>query len=275
MKRQSNLRGVAGRPPARAPLAPFVLGAALLLAAGPAAGQQQKDRGEPGAERQIRLIEQALEQAVRRGVDAVEQRLPAPVPGLIFLAGTIQARGFALDGYGLFFDVEYPVVRRSILWSIGAIERLDGGMAQSLENLRRRVLEMPAGPARSALEQALREMERLTRSPAAVPETAADADPPASAGDDRPFPAAAADLEAFYQAALQGALADALVAYGAAMPPGALANGEWLTVAARDGRGLRGGERRTLQLRISGGDLSALREGRLSVADIRARIEIR
>ena len=219
MKRQSNLRGDAGRPAGRAPLAPLVLAAALLLAAGPAAGQPQEDRGKPGDERQLRLIEQALEQAVRRGVDAVGQRLPAPVPGLIFFAGTIQARGFVVDGYGLFFDVEYPVVRRSILWSIGVIERFDGGMAQSLANLRRRVLEMPAGTARSALEQALREMERLARPPAAVPETAADADPPASAGDDRPFPAAAADLEAFYRAALQGALADALVAYGGAMPP--------------------------------------------------------
>ena len=279
MKRQSHLPGVAARPSGRAgggpPLAPFIVAAALLLAAGPAGAQQREDRGVPGAERQVRLMEQALEQAVRRGVDAVERRLPAPVPGLIFFAGTIQARGFVVDGYGLFFDVEYPVVRRSILWSIGAIEQLDGGMAHSLANLRRRVLEMPAGPARSALEQALRDLEHLTRSPRAVPETAAGSDPPAGAREDGPLPTAAADLEAFYQAALQGALADAVVAYGGAMPPGALADGEWLTVAARDGRGRRVGERRTLQLRIRGGHLSALRDGRLSVEDTRNRIEVR
>ena len=279
MKRQSHIRGVEGRPPGGTDAAPlpasFIIAAALLLIAGPAAAQPRTDSGVSDAERQIRLMEQALEQAVRRGVDAVEQRLRAPVPGLIFFAGTIQARGFVVDGYGLFFDVEFPVVRRSILWSIGAIEHFDGGMAQSLANLRRRVLEMPAGPARAALEQALRELERLTRPPAAVPETAADAEPPAGARDERPLPTAAADLEAFYHAALQGALADALVAYGGAMPPGALADGDWLSVAARDGRGRRAGARRTLQLRIRGGHLSALRDGRLSVEDTRDRIEVR
>ena len=279
MKRQSHLHEDTARPRGRAggspPLAPFILAAALLLAAGPAGAQQQEERGVPGTERQVRLMEQALEQAVRRGVDAVERRLPAPVPGLLFFAGTIQARGFVVDGYGLFFDVEYPVVRRSILWSIGAIDQFDGGMAQSLANLRRRVLEMPAGPARSALEQALRDLEHLTRSPGAVPETAAGSDPPAGAREDGPLPTAAAELEVFYQAALQGALADAVVAYGGAMPPGALDDGEWLTVAARDGRGRRAGERRTLQLRIRSGHLSALRDGRLSVEDTRARIEIR
>ena len=98
--------------------------------------------------------------------------------------------------------------------------------------------------------------------------------PPARAA--RPTaPTAAADLEAFYRAALQGELADALVAYGGALPPGALADSEWLTVAARDGRGRPTGARRTLQLRILGGHLRALRDGRLTVEDTRSRIEIR
>lgn len=265
----------ARRPRSKPPLATHLLAAALLLPAGSASGQPPAVRGVPDTERQIRVMEQALEQAVRRGVDAVEQRLPAPIPGLIVFAGTIQARGFSVDGYGLFFDVEYPVVRRSILWSIGAIEPFDGGMAQSLANLRRRVLEMPVGPARSALEQALRELERLTRPPAAGRETAAGQDPPAGERAARPAPTAAAELEEFYHAAVQGALADALVAFGSAMPAGALAGGEWLTVAARDGRGRRAGERRTLQLRIRGLDLGALRDGRLSLEDARARVEHR
>ena len=275
MVKRCRLRWATGRERGSLLPASFMLAAALLPIAGPAAAQPPPERGVAVAEEQIRLLEQALEQAVRRGVNAVEQRLPAPVPGLIFFAGTIQARGFVVDGYGLFFDVEFPVVRRSILWSIGAIEHFDGGMAQSLANLRRRVLEMPAGPARSALEQALRDLERLTRPPAAVPETAADADPPAGDRGDGPLPSAAADPEAFYHAALQGALADALVAYGGALPPGALADGDWLTVAARDGRGRRAGALRTLQLRIRGGDLSALRDGRLSADDTRDRIEVR
>ena len=263
------------RPPGGGPGLGWLVLAGVLLCAVPVAGQPLEDGALPATERQVHLIEQGLELAVRRGVDAVERRLPAPGPGLIVFAGTIRARGFVVDGYGLFFDVEFPVVRRSILWSIGAIGQRDGAMAQSLANLRRRALEMPPGAARSALEQALRELERLTRTPAAA--APSEAGPEGSVGrrSDPPAPTAAADLEEFYRAALEGELADALVAYGGAMPPGALADGEWLTVAARDGRGRPAGERRTLQLRIRGGHLSALRDGRLSVEDTRARIEIR
>ena len=247
----------------------------VLLCAVPAAGQPAADGSRPAAERQVRLIEQGLEQAVRRGVDALEQRLPAPLPGLVVFAGTIRARGFVVDGYGLFFDVEFPVVRRSILWSITAMRQHDSAMAQSLANLRRRVLEMPPGLARSTLEDMIQELERGTRTPALARGADAAADDPDGTRSESPAPTAPADLEAFYRAALQGELAAALVAYGGAMPPGALADGDWLTVAARDGRGRPAGQRRTLQLRILGGHLRALRDGRLSVEDTRARIEIR
>ena len=251
--------------------------AGVLLCAVPAAGQPAGDASPPAAERQVRLIEQGLEQAVRRCVDAVEQRLPAPLPGVVVFAGTIRARGFVVDGYGLFFDVEFPVVRRSILWSIGAMRRRDGAMARSLADLRRRVVEMPPGVGRSALEDAIRELERLTRIPAFTGASGAGAEDPSGPPSERPEPTAAADLEDFYRKTLQGELAAALVAYGGTMPPGALGDGEWLTVAARDGRRRPAGgvERRTLQLRIRGGHLRALRDGRLTVEDTHSRIEIR
>ncbi len=249
--------------------------AGVLLCAVPAAGQPAADGSLPAAERQVRLIEQGLEQAVRRGVDALEQRLPAPLPGLVVFAGTIRARGFVVDGYGLFFDVEFPVVRRSILWSITAMRQHDSAMAQSLATLRRRVLEMPPGLARSTLEDMVHELERATRTPAFGRGSEAAPDDPDGTRSESPAPTAPADLEAFYRAALQGELAAALVAYGGALPPGALADGDWLTVAARDGRGRRAGARRTLQLRILGGHLRALRDGRLTVEDTRSRIEIR
>lgn len=267
---QPRVRGAAGRRPA----ARLLLAAALLMPAGPLGAQTPEERGAAG-EGHVRLMEQALEQAVRRGVDTVEQRLPAPAPGLIFFAGAIQARGFVVDDYGLFFDVEYPVVRRSILWSMGLIEPLDGGMARSLHNLRLRVLELPAAPARSALEQALRALERLPRPAPASPESAPGPEQPPVAREAERLPTAAAALEAFYQAVLRGALADAVVAHGGALPPGALADREWLAIGARDGRVRRGGERRTLQLRIRGGHLRALRDGRVSLEDTRARIEVR
>ncbi len=57
----------------------------------------------------------------------------------------------------------------------------------------------------------------------------------------------------------------------------ALGEDEWLTVAARDGRGLRGSPagRRTLMLRLRGRDLIAHRHGRISADELRTRIDVR
>ena len=58
----------------------------------------------------------------------------------------------------MFFDVEYPVVRRSILWSMSTLQ-LNGGLPTVLKDLRRRLQMMPEGPGQLAFEQILSEME--------------------------------------------------------------------------------------------------------------------
>ena len=119
-------------------------------------------------DRQIRVIEQVLEQAVGASVQRVERQLPALAPGLLFFTGAIQTRGFALEGYGLFFDVEYPPLRRSILWSMRALNQLNANMAQialadATANLRRQMQSMQEGPGRDALAETLRELEAQVR----------------------------------------------------------------------------------------------------------------
>ena len=210
----------------------------------PAAAQGQPvETGRTGAgaaERQVRRMEQALEQAVSRGVSRVERQLPALTPGLLLFAGSIQARGFVLDDYGVFFYVEYPAVRRSLLWSMGVLRPFDSAGRRA--------------PGRTA--------------PVAVA--------PAGAPVDAPARQTAVDPEQLYRTALRESLTDALMTYGGALPS-ALGEFDWLTVAARDGRGLRvrPGDRRTLQIRIRGGDLAALDAGRLSSEEVRRRVETR
>ena len=84
------------------------------------------------------------------------------------------------------------------------------------------------------------------------------------------------DPEELYRTALREALTDALMMHGGALP-GTLGDFEWLTVAARDARAarVRAGERPTLQIRVRGGDLAALRDGRLSLEEARGRVETR
>lgn len=216
---------------------------AILGALSPVVAQGQPvETGRTGAEaaeRQVRRMEQALEQAVSRGVTTVERQLPALTPGLLLFAGSIQARGFVLDDYGVFFYVEYPAVRRSLLWSMGVLRPFDSARRAT-------------GP------------------------TAPAAEAPAGAPGDAPARQAAVDPEELYRTALRESLTDALMTYGGALP-GALGEFDWLTVAARDGRGprVRPGDRRTLRIRIRGGDLAALGAGRLSSEEVRRRVETR
>ena len=255
---------------------------ALLVLAGVLAAAARAQAPEAGGNRdetvaqQVRRLEQELERAVSRGVSAVERQLPTLVPGVLFFAGSIQARGFVLDDYGVFFYVEYPVVRRSLLWSLGVLDPFDAGMGPALASLRRRMLAMQDGPGRAALDRALGEVEEQARSmPAAPVAVGAPAPAPAARVDAAPAPLTV-DPEELYRTALREALTDALVTHGDALP-GALGDFEWLTVAARDARGLRvrSGEHQALQIRVRGGDLAALREGRLSLEEARGRVETR
>ena len=232
-------------------------------------------RGEPEKrQQQVRLMERALEDAVTRGVRVVEQQLPS-VPGVVFFAGPVRVRGFELEEYGVFFDVEYPVVRRSILWSMNTLQ-LNGGLPTVLQDLRRRLQTMPEGPGQLAFEQILSEMEaELQRTtpltPAGLGAARVSSTEDAETRPDRP---AAADPLEMYLTALRGELTDTMISYG---PTLAVAADHWVSVSARDGRGqvdprVRNTQR-TLKLRLRGRDLEALSAGRLSVEEVRRRVE--
>ena len=245
-----------------------LVGALLLttpaLAQPPAAQPTGAIDTDPALERELRM-QQLLEEAVTRGVQVVEQQLPTVAPQLLFFAGPVQARGFVLDGHGMFFDVEYPVVRRSLLWSMSALDGMDVGMSAALRDLRARMLSLPEGPGQAGL-QAIAEMEA---------QLYGSRPSPASASPSGMQLASDVDPREIYVSALPGELTNAVVAFGSSLGVG---GDEWLVVAARDGRGRADprlvGPRRTLRLRIKGHDLDALRQGRLTVEEARRRVEI-
>jgi hypothetical protein len=80
------------------------------------------------ARQQVLAFEGVLENAVRQGTQMLEQRLrEATDPNWVFVAGLTQARGFRLDDYGVMFDVEFPSMRRSMVWSLRALEQAAAG----------------------------------------------------------------------------------------------------------------------------------------------------
>ena len=211
------------------------------------------------------------------GIVAWAMLLASPVPGMLYFAGPTRVRGFELQDYGVFFHVEHPVVRRSILWSMNTLQ-LNGGMPTIFQDLRRRLQTMPEGPGQLAFEQILSEMEaELQRTAPLRPVGlgAARILSPEEDGDTRrPDRSVTIDPLETYLTALSGELTDTLISFGSAL---GVAEDHWVSVAARDGRGQIDSRvsspSRTLKLRIRGRDLAALSAGRLSVDDLRRRVE--
>ena len=71
---------------------------------------------------QLAALESALEDAVRHGTQMLTERLQSSnTANAIMLAGLTRARGFRLDDYGVVFDVEFPSMRRSMVWTMEAL----------------------------------------------------------------------------------------------------------------------------------------------------------
>jgi hypothetical protein len=93
-------------------------------------GQQQTTAAQIEARQQIASLEAALENAVRYGTQMLDQRLQASsAANMVMLAGMARARGFRLDDYGVMFDVEFPSMRRSMVWSMQELQRSTVGNA--------------------------------------------------------------------------------------------------------------------------------------------------
>jgi hypothetical protein len=72
---------------------------------------------------QIGLMEGLLAAAVRNGAQETARQIQSVQPGLSLFTGVARARGFFLEGYGVFFHVEIPGVQPSVDWIVDAIER--------------------------------------------------------------------------------------------------------------------------------------------------------
>lgn len=72
---------------------------------------------------QIGLMEGLLAAAVRLGAQDTARQIQAVQPGLQLFTGMARARGFFLEGYGVFFHVEIPGVQPSVEWILETLER--------------------------------------------------------------------------------------------------------------------------------------------------------
>jgi hypothetical protein len=264
--------------------------ASSLAGARPAPAQMQ-------ARFQIAVMEGVLERAVQLGARKLSMQVQAVSPELLFVSGAAKARGFWLDGYGVFFDVDVPAMKRSVAWSMRMMESQMASLAQSDQSLEaalsaiKRYAQTVSDPAaRRELDQAIQRLERTDRRPPQVvlPPGATGGPVMASDGSRMPgvpptvapgAPQSARMLDdpgLAYTNEVKNALVDAMIEYGAPIP---IADTEWLTIAARDSDDSRlSGDLydvSTIILRIRGADLSAYRARQISRDEALKRVDVR
>jgi hypothetical protein len=264
-----------------------------------AAPRQNTEADQIRARQRIFIMEGVLEHAVQVGVDNLRRRLRAIVPDDALLqGGAPQVRGFRLDGYGVFFDVEVPALRQSLAWSIRTINETGNALARDFAAMRAFMRAIPDPRVQAEFDRTLRRVQQQV-SPAPQAPALASAAPagqvsaqtvgsqaitPQSGGAPEPDIPAAAEIDPAlvndpsdaYTEEVKAAVIDAMIENSGSL---VLGDNEWLTVAARDNAPTApfiSGDPAvvTLVLRIQGSDLSAFRAGQLTLEQVRSRVQI-
>lgn len=292
------------------------LGIAASIALASSAAAQTNARPVNGRQShyEIGVIERVLENAVEHGAAQFRDRLSAVAPDAstqMLILDNPRVRGFRLEKYGVFFDVEVPSLNGTLTWSLRTLDQNDLGLQSALNVLKTRL-----DPSDVDLQQALKRLElqvgglsalpssvqvpatpRVPRLPSprrATGSAASTADQPAGSGassGDRqvgatalaqpasPAPPTDDKLlenpnEAYRQEVVQ-ALADAMLDHSSALGIG---DDEWLTIAARGIQdqprlGPPDNDGQTVMIRLRGADLAAFRANQISRDEVIKRMD--
>jgi hypothetical protein len=232
-------------------------------------------------------MERLLEGAVEHGVTLIRDRFQklTNAPADLLVTDNAHARGFRLEGYGVFFDVTAPSFETSALvWSLRTLDQNDLGVDTALKTLQDRVKGDPVS------EQALKRLE-LQVGPVAVARVANPAvagarnaagsvaatsvdDPPPAVSPDDPM---LVDPNEAYRMEVTQALKDAMLDHSTSLNIHA---DEWLTIAVRgnDDRprlAPADSDARTRVIRLRGADLAAYLARQITRDEALQRIEVR
>lgn len=268
------------------------LGAGVALVAAGAAGAQdaaplppvvrpatESPRQLEQMRYQIGTMERVLENAVEHGASMWRNRLQAIAPVEASLVENARVRGYRLENYGLFFDVDVPSLETTLFAALQTLDQNGLNLANALKQVKSYIQSQAANDL--DLQQAMRRLELQlpvavtatsdlsTARRAAAPPGAADQ--AAGAGD----PILTNPAEAFRAEVIQ-AVIDAMLDHSG---PLGIGPDEWLTVGLRrnEVRPRTGLEvnAQTYIARVRGSDLAAFRAGQLSREEAIKRVQVR
>jgi len=210
----------------------------------------------PGAEQirrheQINLFEGTLERAVTNAARRVAKDVQSHTSNANFITSDARAKGFILDGYGVFVYVEIPALDLTLSLMLDQLDREPPQKAEADQG------KAEANPVSNRPEP------KSEPSPV-IPKVARDT------------LKSVMDTGEKYRGEVQLQLTDAMLDFTKNLE---LKPDEWLSVAARGSDGtLTPGEilqLRTVVLRVKGSDLSDYFAGRLTREEARAKVEVR
>ena len=272
---------------------------ALVVGIAGTASAQRAPQAPPADTEQIKarqrifMMEGVLERAVQLGVDNLRRKVRTLMPDDALLQGGVPAvRGFRLEDYGVFFDVEVPALRQSLAWTLRTMNDNAASLARQIASMRAFMPAIEDPRARAEFERMLVRIQQQM-APAAQAAAERSAAPglstvsSQSAGAPAPVPVAPPvapvdpllvnDPGQAYTQEVQAALINAMIENSGAL---ALGNNEWLTVAARDNAAAgpfaaadQGGAM-TIVLRLKGSDVNDFRAGKLTLEQVRARVQV-
>ena len=265
----------------------YVAGSALVLLAGSITfAQQQSEMDQVKARQRISMMEGVLERAVSNGADNMVRQMKAVMGDAPMLTGVPEVRGFRLDGYGVFFDIEVPALRLPVTWPLRYMFR-DNRETMRIINDVKAIMGEAEPRQREQLAQVVRQLELQAQVPAALRGgtssagrigATATAVPVGGGAQPQVDPATYDDPEEHYTREVKAALVDAMIENSG---PVALGAEEWLTIAARDNVPrdplipTDAADTRTVIFRIKGSDLASYRAGRMTLDEIRKKVETR
>jgi hypothetical protein len=240
----------------------------------------------------ISMMESVLESAVANGADSLMRAVRVVMPpDALMLTGAPSARGFRLEGYGVFFDVEVPTIRPTMAFTLRQMVDQNGlGAAAAVNQLKAYIATVQDPRQRATLDRALRRLELQVGPVGPVPQDASASARTVGASTVTaqttvaPVAAPAVDPQviedpnAAYTREVSTAIVDAMIENSGPLP---IAENEWLTVAARDNirpdRLVPGDTSNisSIVFRIKGVDLAAFRAGRMALEEARKHVEIK
>jgi hypothetical protein len=234
---------------------------------------------------QIGTMERVLEHAVEYGASVWRDRMQALAPVQALLLDNARVRGYRLEGYGLFFDIDVPSLETTLLAAFRTLDQNGLGLQSAWNQIKASIQAQAANDAN--LQQAVKRLE-LQVVPGTPVATTADVTglrlatgSAASTGEPAVPPPHAddpilANPEEAYRAEVMSAVLDAMLDYSGAL---GLTGDEWLTVGVRRNEirpriGLDNNAQ-TFIARVRGADLNAFRAGQMSREDAIRRVEMK